>query len=67
MLDNNSVMSSVTVDPSKLCLLKHCICRRLTGADTIEVLGLRRLKSVTLSKGTLRKPSTRSTDTWRAT
>lgn len=67
MLANSSVMSSVIADPSKSYLLEHCISRWLTGTDTIEVLGLRHLKSVTLSTCTLKRPSTSLPVTWEAT
>lgn len=58
MLANSSVTSSAIADLSKFCLLKACIYSILTGTDTIEELGSRRSKSVTLSTCTLRRPST---------
>lgn len=67
MLVNNSVMSSDIADPSKSCLLKHCVYGTLTSTDTIEELGSRRLKSVTLSTCTLKRLSTSSPLIWEAT
>lgn len=58
MLANSSVTSNAIADHSKLCLLKSCTYRMLTGTDTIEALGWRRLRSVTLSTCTLKRPFT---------
>lgn len=58
MLANSSVTSSAIADPSEFFVLESYAYRTLTGTDTIEALGWRRLRSVTLSTGTLKRPFT---------
>lgn len=67
MLASSSATSSATADLSKLYLLEHRDYRTLTGTGTIEALGSRHLKSVTLSMHTLRSPSISWPDTWGGT